>query len=147
MGPKLRLLVVGAATLFAPGYAFSQTARPPASLTPVQAERFCEEERRFAEPWIQWAAESRLACIQQSASEGDRSACLDTVRAQLDTLQQEHAGVYLSQMKSLRSDHPVMVKILQRLQANQESARTAIETGADPAQLALHRQQTCLNQR
>lgn len=145
MGPKLlTVLLATGGLLVSAGPSSAQAVRSPAGQTAAQAERFCEEERRFAEPWIRWAAESRMACMQQTKMESERFNCLESVRVQLDMLQREHAEVYLSQMKSLRSDHPVMISIMQRLQANRESARIALETGTDPAQVALLRQQSCL---
>ncbi len=130
------------------GLAVAQPGRSQANTNTVQqTSQFCQEERRFAEPWIQWAAESRLACMQQTRSDPERQACISTVLAQLDALQQEHAEVYRSQMKALKPDHPVMLSIMQRLQANREFAKMALETGNDPAQLAMNREQSCLARR
>lgn len=149
MGKKLFSVVLGLGiTSVSIGVAVAQSGRAqPSPSTVQQAAQFCQEERRFAEPWIQWAAESRLACIQQTTSDPERQACMSTVLAQLDALQQEHAEVYRSQMKALKPDHPVMLSIMQRLQANREFAKMAIETGNDPAQLAMNREQSCLAHR
>lgn len=130
------------------GVASAQSGRvQPNTSAAQQSARFCAEERRFAEPWIQWAAESRLACLQQTHSDSEQQACLNTVLTQLDVLEKEHAEVYRSQMKALKSDHPVMLSIIQRLQTNREFAKMALETGNDPAQLAMSREQTCLARR
>ncbi len=146
---KLISTAVGLSIIvLAAGGAAAQSGRTQSNTNSVaQASQFCAEERRFAEPWIQWAAESRLACMQQARSDQERQACLSTVLVQLDALQQEHAEVYRSQMKAIKSDHPVMLSIMQRLQANKEFAKLAIETDSDPAQLALHREQSCLARR
>ncbi|WVN41418.1 hypothetical protein AOB54_08020 [beta proteobacterium MWH-UniP1] len=141
------LVVVLGITGMSVGMSHAQSTRGQSNTNAHQTTQFCQEERRFAEPWIQWAAESRLACIQQTKSEPERQACFGTVLAQLDALQQEHAEVYRSQMKTLKSDHPVMLSIMQRLQSNREFAKMALETGNDPAQLAMHREQTCLARR
>lgn len=149
MGRKLVFVSLGLGLIWGSlGVAAAQSGRAQFhSNNAQQTAQFCEEERRFAEPWIQWAAESRLACLQQTNSDSDRQACMNTVLSQLDALQQEHAEIYRSQMKTLRSDHPVMLTIMQRLQANREFAKMALETGNDPAQIATHREQTCMARR
>lgn len=146
MARKLHSVAVGIGVLWmAMNFASAQQVRLQTTSSSTQlTNQFCEEERRFAEPWIQWAAESRLACVQQTRSETERQGCLNTVLAQLDALEREHAEVYRSQMKALKSDHPVMVSIMQRLQANREFAKMALESGDDPAQLAKNREQSCL---
>lgn len=146
---KLHSVAVGFGVLWIamnPASAQQIRSQPTSSTVPPTIQ-FCEEERRFAEPWIQWAAESRLACVQQTRSDSERQGCLNTVLAQLDALEREHAEVYRSQMKALRSDHPVMVSIMQRLQTNRELAKMALESGDDPAQLAKYREQSCLARR
>ena len=134
------------ATLIAVSIGHAKPADRQSKHSALQTQRFCEEERKLAEPWIQWASDNRLACVQQTPPGPERQDCFNAIIAQLDSLQKEHAEVYLSQITTVSPDHPVMSNLLARLWAHRESAITVLQTGVDPIQLAAHRQQRCLAQ-
>ena len=121
--------------------------RPFIAQTVEQRERFCIEEQRFSEPWIHWASANRALCASQSQSAAEITACLQTVRQQLDALHLEHRAIYLSQMRSLQPDHPVMQGILNRLQGHKQVASLALEADLKPAELAALSRENCLRQR
>lgn len=141
-----RSIAVLTAALFAVAASHAKTPDRNAKAKIAQAEKFCEQERQFAEPWIQWAFDSKMACTQQTSPGAERQDCFDAIVAQLDSLQKEHAEVYLSQMKTIDPGHPVMASIMARLSVNREFAITALQTDTDPMQLASLRKQTCLSQ-
>jgi hypothetical protein len=121
--------------------------RPFIAQSAEQRERFCIEEQHFSEPWIHWASTNRALCVSQSQSVAEKTACLNTVRQQLDALHLEHRAIYLSQMRSLQPDHPVMQGILNRLQGHKQVASLALEADLKPAELAALSRENCLRQR
>jgi len=126
--------------------AWANPPRPFVGQSAEQRERFCSEEQRFSEPWIHWASTNRALCASQSQSIAEKTACLNTVRQQLDALHSEHRAIYLSQMRSLQPDHPVMQGILNRLQGHKQVASLALEADLKPAELAALGRENCLRQ-
>lgn len=106
----------------------------------------CDEEARFADPWIRWAVASRAACMAASASAQQQSACLVRARTKLAEIEQEHANTYLTQIKSLDPGHPAVKTILARLRSNRETAAIGIDQDAEPMELALLRKQRCIKE-
>jgi hypothetical protein len=143
LGPSAVMI---AAAFFAVAASHAKAPDRKAKAAVAQAEKFCEQERQLAEPWIQWAFDNKMACIQQTAPGLARDDCFHAVVSQLDSLQKEHAEIYLSQMKTIDPGHPVMASIMARLSVNREFAITALQTDTDPMQLASLRKQTCLSQ-
>jgi hypothetical protein len=137
----LSLIALGLPTVWA------NPPRPFVGQSAEQHERFCNEEQRFSEPWIHWASTNRTLCASQSQSIAEKTACLNTVRQQLDALHLEHRAIYLSQMRSLQPDHPVMQGILNRLQGHKQVASLALEADLKPAELAALSRENCLRQR
>jgi hypothetical protein len=122
-------------------------ARPSdKKINSAQAERFCDQERELTQPWIQWAFDSKMACMQQTTEGQERNDCFHAVVAQLDSLQQEHAEIYRSQIQTVDPEHPVITTIMARLSTHRDFAITALHTDADPMQLASLRKQICLSQ-
>jgi hypothetical protein len=116
----------------------------PALGQPLQV---CEEEQRQAQAWIQWAAEKRAVCLLHSTNPDTRDRCLNDVRSELMALEQEHAQVYSSQIRTLHPTHPVVKNLMTKLHNNVQSAEIAITTDTEPEQIAEHRKQVCLNRR
>ena len=145
-GPTQRLLALSLIVLGLPT-AWANPPRPFAGQSAEQRERFCSEEQRFSEPWIHWASTNLALCASQSQSTAEKTACLNTVRQQLDALHLEHRAIYLSQMRSLQPDHPVMQTILNRLQGHKQAASLALEADLKPAELAALGRENCLMQR
>jgi hypothetical protein len=116
----------------------------PALGQPLQV---CEEEQHQARAWIQWAAEKRAVCLFQSSDQDTRARCLNEVRHELTALEQEHAQVYSSQIRTLHPTHPVVKNLMTKLHNNVQSAEIAITTDTEPEQIAEHRKQLCLNRR
>ncbi len=125
----------------------NRPSRLPERLHGEQLERFCEEERKFTEPWIDWASNNRTLCHIQSKTPLERSACLESIGRQLEALHQEHRDTYLSQMRALQPDHPVMQGILSRLQEHRRFAFLALEEDLQPSELSARRKESCLRQR
>lgn len=117
------------------------------TLSAEQLEKFCEEEKRFTEPWIHWVGENRSICLTQAATPADRTACLETVRQQLIAHHDEHQAILLQEMRTLQPNHPVMQAILGRLRERERFASMALENDIEPTQLAAERKESCLNQR
>ncbi|NBW01774.1 MAG: hypothetical protein EBR85_08785 [Betaproteobacteria bacterium] len=124
----------------------ANSPRPFVAQSAEQRERFCIEEQRLSEPWIHWASTNRALCTSQSQSATEKTACLSTVRQQLDALHSEHRTIYLSQMRSLQPDHPVMQGILKRLQSHKHVASLALEADLKPAELSALSRENCLRQ-
>ncbi len=122
----------------------SRQARP---MSGEQLEKFCEEEKRFTEPWIRWAGENRNICLIQATTPADRAACLETVRQQLNAHHDEHKAIILKEMRTLQPNHPVMQAILGRLRERERFASMALESDIEPVRLATARKESCLNQR
>ncbi len=129
----LVFLLIGLATLSAHAQPNQRHQRAKA---PESLKKSCEEERQFAEPWLHWARENRAVCLSNHVLPEDQTRCLSAVRQQLDTLEQEHASVYLSQVKTLRQDHPVVQDILSRLKTKAMVASHILAHGAEPITLA-----------
>ncbi len=103
---------------------------------PESLKKSCDEERQFAEPWLHWARENRSVCLSNHVLPEDQTRCLASVRQQLDALEQEHATIYLSQVKTLRQDHPVVQDMLSRLKTKAMVASHILAHGAEPITLA-----------
>jgi hypothetical protein len=110
--------------------------RQPRMKAPESLKKSCDEERQFAEPWLHWARENRTVCLSNHVLPEDQTRCLAAVRQQLDALEQEHASIYLSQVKTLRQDHPVVQDMLSRLKTKAMVASHILTNGAEPITLA-----------
>jgi hypothetical protein len=127
------IALLGVATLSAVA---QPSQRQPRAKAPDSLKKSCEEERQFAEPWLHWARENRLVCLSNHILPEDQMRCLASVRQQLDALEQEHASVYLSQVRTLRQDHPVVQDMLNRLKTKAMVASHILAHGAEPIALA-----------
>lgn len=143
-----------AAALFLVGACLSEIAlakdpshRQSQPVSAEQLERFCEEEKTYTEPWIRWAGENRNICLIQAKTDADRTACLDSVRQQLNAHRTEHQAIILNEMRALQPNHPVMQAILGRLRERERFASMALDNDIEPMRLAAARKESCLNQR
>lgn len=115
------------------------------SSRPSPAEQYCAEEQQLAERWIQWAAHKRHECAVESDGPTERAQCLQRLRSQLDQVEAEYAEIYTGQVRNLRSDHPVVRRILQRLRSHKELASVILEReDAEPMTLAGNLKNECL---
>ncbi len=110
--------------------------RQPRAKAPDSLKKSCDEERQFAEPWLHWARENRAVCLSNHVLPEDQTKCLATVRQQLDALEQEHTTIYLSQVKTLRQDHPIVQELLNRVKTKAMVASHILAHGAEPITLA-----------
>ena len=141
-------VVLGLGTCLAWGAPTQQSAgRKEQPASGEQLEKFCEEEKRFTEPWIHWAVQNRNICLLQATSPTDRAACLESVRQQLNAHHDEHKAILLNEMRTLQPNHPVMQAILGRLRERERFASMAIDSDIEPTRLVAARKENCLNQR
>lgn len=134
-----RLLALSVLSLAAVSVANAQSQsvqRQPRLKAPESLKKSCDEERQFAEPWLHWARENRTVCLSNHVLQEDQARCLAAVRQQLDALEQEHATIYLSQVKTLKQDHPVVQDMLSRLKTKAMVASHILANGAEPMTLA-----------
>ena len=110
-----------------------------------QRERVCDDEQQQAIAWIQWAAERRASC--RTVARDDQSACLQQAKQQLEQAEKEHMLVYSGQIRSLDPSHPVVNRLLVKLRDNVRAAEAAINSDAEPQQIAAIRKQACMNRR
>lgn len=137
MSGLIRILALSFLSLAAVSVANAQSSqRQPRIKAPESLKKTCDEERQFAEPWLHWARENRTVCLSNHVLHEDQARCLAAVRQQLDALEQEHATIYLSQVKTLRQDHPVVQDMLSRLKTKAMVASHILVNGAEPASLA-----------
>ncbi len=129
----LMLFLIGLMALSASA---QQNQRQPRAKAPDSLKKTCDEERQFAEPWLHWARENRVVCLSNHVLPEDQTKCLAAVRQQLDALEQEHTAIYLSQVKTLRQDHPVVQELLSRLKSKAMVASHILAHGAEPIALA-----------
>lgn len=109
------------------------------------AEQYCAEEQQLAERWIYWAAQKRHECMMKSEGPAERAQCLERLRGQLDQVEIEYAEIYTSQVRNLRSDHPVVRRILERLRSHKQLASVILEReDAEPVMLASNLKDECL---
>lgn len=135
---------VGIGLVLQPKAQAKESQSPPTIVDP--RDGFCEEEKRFSEPWIQWASGHRARCLSLAAHPAERASCLESVRQELESMAKEHQSIYLSEMNALGSNHPVMQSILSRLREHQRFASQALEGDAETWQLTAARKESCLKQ-
>lgn len=108
-------------------------------------ENFCNEEIALAEPWLVWAASQHTTCSAIMGNRAQDTCFINALQTLLD-LRTEYASVYRDRITTVSADHPVMKKIIGRLERNVESAQIIILSGDLTPSLITHQKMSCLNQ-